>query len=231
MKKSRYNVIAKTFKDVCERHQVDYRGFDFEHTYRNEEEYKIVDKKDRDIYFQVTKPNGIRIVEFYPGLQEESHKVGVGDFRTALQWIPQWIQVLAYEINEPNLWEEFARSQPDSFLESTDNELLTDEEQTKALKAIEDVKAQILSLENSSQETKEELKIYLDDKFAHLEEATTREDRPRKKDYVLMFQATVFNAIAGWVFSPENRNAIWLFAMEQIRIQLIPDINISTLPN
>ena len=232
MLKRHKNQIFDTVRTSCKRYQLYFGDFnavfgddveilDYALAYIHDSAFTFTAFTDRVLF------DGRFNLEYLPGESSLIEKIDVSDVVSTFEHIENWIAALAYELNEPDLWVEFAEPELNTdVLEVSDNEPLTDEEQTKALQAIEDVKARILSLEDSSQEAKEELEAHIDSHFAHLKEAV---NRVGKKDYILMFQATVFNTITNWMLNPDSRSAIWLFAMEQIRIQLMPDMPM--LPN
>ena len=221
------NQIATAIKAACDKHGLHFR--DFLPNFPEEASNNYVIKyRGSTHFFGVSEDFPGFGVRYRPGHDVEHFSVDVLEFEDANSWIERWVDAFLEEENAPDLWEEFSRTQPISILITTNNEPLTREEQTKALQAIEDVKARILELESSNQEANEDLKAHIESHISHLKEAS---NRAGKKDYILMFQATVFNTITSWMLSPEDRSAIWLFAMEQIRIQLIPDMVIPGLPS
>ena len=234
MLKRQRNLVFEILRENCEKHQLNLSDFALEEGAFNFEyavNYRKSDWQYRVIDTDNNKGGQVTLVKYKPAATDSltfSTRVFSVHFSDTTIHIDDWIEALAYEENALDLWDEFLGIQTTSTLKVTNNESLTREEQNKALRAIEEVKARILELESGNEEAKEELKAHIDTHFTHLKEAVTRVG---KKDYVLMFQATVFNVITGWMLSPESRSAIWLFAMEQIRIQLIPDMVIPGLPN
>ena len=159
------NQIFNALKVDCERYQVDFSGIDFlDNELNNDFTLKV--RSHPLHFFEVIDGHSKGIsLRFRPDKDSTYFETNLDNIENAFSWIEDWIAALAYEQNTPDLWEEYAKSQTANAFTTTDNESLTQEEQNKAVWAIENVKARILELESNNREADEDLKACIDSHF------------------------------------------------------------------
>ena len=225
MLKVRKNQVATALKTACDKYELAFSDF-IRRIYEDINEYYLLaEKRNEANHFEVVKSfdlEGGYKVTYRPGRDEIQVSVKYPSFESALSLIDDWIAALAYEKKIPDLWEEFAKLENTDLLEASDNEPFTQDEKIKAAQALNDVKVYIL--ENGNYDA--ELTAHIDEKIAYLE---SKLSSVGKKDFTLLFMGALLGLVLNHVFSPDNVGDILNFAMEQIRIQLMPDVPM--LPN
>ena len=237
MNKLHRNQVGEALKRTCVQYHLDHSYFKFT-DYPNNDGY-LLSHRNSEFFYKVTdnsiaKSNVIDnkfMLEFRPSLNsylDSYRKDDIDSFELTLYFIETWIQKLSYEVNTPDFWEELAKSQTTNALEATDNEPLTQEEQTKVIQILDSLEARILELENAHQETKEELKAYLDKEIAEIKDASKILG---KKWFINQVAGFITTSFLRQAISPENVEPILDFFMQQVRISLLASLNVPALEN
>ena len=223
------NLVHNTLLESCIKHDMNMDDFNF---LEGEDKYEFtIIYKESKWRYKVRKDEENKAVygtQHSPAFADSLISIDIyaihnlEGFSAALRQIDNWIKALAYEENEPDLWQERLEAQTNNVLDLTDNESLTEEEQVKAVQILEDIKAYILEYGNQS----EELKAHLDTRFDYVESTVTRLG---KKDFIVIVMGAVLSVVISQMLSPEDITPFISFAMEQI--QLLSDIDIPQLTN
>ena len=211
------NELFERLDGLCKEHEMDFDDFALSHSAR-ENNFTIY-FRDRLAKFTAEQLpfSEMYSIEYFPGFNEFTFRVNTSTLKDAFEKIPGWIIAIRQEFFTPDLWEEYAKSKSNNMLDTISDAPLSQEEQVKAAKALDNVKNYVL--ENGNQEKIAELRVHIDGQFEYLYNAITRvgEKEHGKIDFRNILVSTLFSLILTEIFSPASTNAAYQFVMQQIQ--------------